>query len=220
MVISVTQHDTVAVITWNDGENRINLDSLARLNEVLDELETIEGPLSVVLTGSGKFFSNGLDLERFGAVPDEFAATLQELERTIGRLLVFPAYTVAAINGHAFAGGALLSCAVDYRVMREDRGYWCMNEAEIGLALDERLWSILTNRLPQATAVAAATTARRYAGPEALRHGIVEALASEGEVLRHAVGVAQAMASLDRRTLLRHKLLAHGAEAALLGFSR
>ena len=219
MAISVAQQDSVAVVTWSDGENRINLDSVARLNEVLDELETIEGPLSVVLTGSGKFFCNGLDLERFGAVPDEFAATLHELERTIGRLLVFPAYTVAAVNGHAFAGGALISCAFDYRVMREDRGFWCMNEAEIGLALDERLWSILTNRLPKATAVIAATTARRFPAPDALRWGIIEEMASEDELLTRAIDVAERMSSLDRPTLARHKLLAHGAEAALLGFT-
>ena len=219
MDISVTQQGSVAVVTWNEGENRINLDSLGRINVILDELGTIDGPLSVVLTGSGKFFSNGLDLERFGAVPDEFAATLHELERTIGRLLVFPAYTVAAVNGHAFAGGALISCAFDYRVMREDRGFWCMNEAEIGLALDERLWSILTNRLPKATAVVAATTARRFPAPDALRLGIIEEMAGEDVLLTRATDVAERMSSLDRTTLARHKLLAHGAEAALLGFT-
>ena len=78
---------------WNDGENRVNLDSLARLNQLLDELERVEGPLSVVLTGSGKFFCTGLDLARFADKRDEFVETLHALERTIGRLLVFPAYT-------------------------------------------------------------------------------------------------------------------------------
>ena len=122
------------------------------------------------------------------------------MERTIGRLLVFPAYTVAAINGHAFAGGALITCAFDYRVMREDRGYWCMNEAEIGLALDERLWSILTNRLPRATATVAATTARRFSGPDALAFGIVEAVAGENDVLANALVMAERMSTLDRAT--------------------
>ncbi len=218
MDITLTREGAVAVLTWDDEENRINLDSLARLNEHLDEIETIDGPLSLVLTGSGKFFCNGLDLERFADKRDEFVATLHALEQTIGRLLVFPAYTVAAINGHAFAGGALISCAFDYRVMREDRGYWCMNEAEIGLALDERLWSILMNRLPRATAIVAASTARRFTGPEALEFGIVETLAGETEVLARALEVAESMAKLDRPTLGVHKRLAHGAEAEFLGF--
>jgi enoyl-CoA hydratase/carnithine racemase len=219
MDITMTRADSVALLTWDEGENRINLDSLGRLNKILDELERTDGPLSVVLTGTGKFFCNGLDLARFGDQRDEFIATLHLLEQTIGRLLVFPAYTVAAINGHAFAGGALISCAFDYRVMREDRGYWCMNEAEIGLALDERLWSILTNRLPRASATVAATTARRFSGPDALTFGIVEAVAAETEVLAHAFEIAEKMAHLDRATLGAHKRLAHGAEAQFLGFS-
>jgi enoyl-CoA hydratase/carnithine racemase len=219
MDITLTREGPVAVLTWNEDENRINLDSLARINELLDELEKVDGPLSIVLTGTGKFFCNGLDLARFGDKRDEFVETLHVLEQTIGRLLVFPAYTVAAINGHAFAGGALITCAFDYRVMREDRGYWCMNEAEIGLALDERLWSILINRLPRATATVAATTARRFSGPDALRFGIVEAVAGESDVLTNAISVAESMANLNRETLGTHKRLAHGAEAQFLGFT-
>jgi Delta3-Delta2-enoyl-CoA isomerase len=219
MDIALTREGAVAVLTWDAGENRINLDSLARLNELLDEVEVVEGPQSSVLTGTGKFFCNGLDLERLADNRDEFVATLHLLEQTIGRLLVFPAYTVAAINGHAFAGGALISCAFDYRVMREDRGYWCMNEAEIGLALDERLWSILTNRLPRATATVAATTARRFSGPDALAFGIVEAVAGENEVVTSAHAIAERMSTLDRATLGVHKRLAHGAEAEFLGFT-
>ena len=75
MDISLRHEGSVAILTWNDGENRINADSLERLNALLDELEATKGPMSVVLTGVGKFFSNGLDLERFGANPAEFAAT-------------------------------------------------------------------------------------------------------------------------------------------------
>lgn len=104
--------------------------------------------------------------------------------------------------------------------MREDRGFWCMNEAEIGLALDERLWSILANRLPRATATVAATTARRFSGPDAKQFGIVEAVAAQDDVLGHALGVAESLSTLDRATLAMHKWLAHGEEATFLGFSR
>lgn len=219
MDISVQQQGSVAVITWNEGENRINLDSLGRLNEILDELESTDGSLGVVLTGQGKFFCNGLDLERFGQKMDEFGETIRLLNRTIGRLLLFPAYSVAALNGHTFAGGALISCGFDERIMREDRGFWCMNEAEIGLALDDRLWRILENRLPRATATKAALTAYRFNAVEAQQWGIVQDIASEAEVLTKAVALAEKYASLNRKTLVTHKQLAHGDAAEFLGYS-
>ena len=220
MVIAITRYDDVSVLTWSDEENRINHDSLAELNGALDELEglDIESALAVVLTGRGKFFCNGLDLSRFEPFSDEYESTFRELQRTIGRILVFPAYTVAAINGHAFAGGALLACAFDHRVMREDRGYWCVNEVEIGLALNEGMWSILANRVPRSTAAHAAITAHRYGGGEAVAAGIVDRTASEDEVLNSAVTVAQAATSLDRKAIRYQKRVIHGEEARHLGF--
>jgi enoyl-CoA hydratase/carnithine racemase len=217
MDIALRDEGSVAIISWNDGENRVNLDSLARLNSLFDELEDRSGALGVVLTGTGKFFSNGLDLERFGSLPGEFGDTLMEAKRTIGRLLLLPAYTVAAINGHAFAMGALISLGFDSRVMREDRGYWCMNEAEIGLPLDEQLISILDHRLPSATAVRAALTAERFGGPNALASGVVEATATEADLLTQATTLAERYATLDRKILAHHKVLVHGEEAAFLG---
>lgn len=218
MYFSVAHTADVAVITWDDGENRVNLDSLAALHGVLDGLETTSGPLALVLTGVEKFFSNGLDLARFGDRPEEITATLSELHRTVCRLLTFPAYSVAALNGHTFAAGALLSCAFDHRVMRADRGYWCMNEADIGLPLDEKLAAILFNRLPRATAIEAMLTARRYGASDAQAAGIVEDVVAAAEVRERAFAVASAMASKDRRVLATHKKLAHADVVNFLGF--
>ena len=218
MVMSLSFHDSVAVITWDDGENRVNLDSLGRLHEILDELASNDGPLALVWTGTGKFFSNGLDLARFGSNPDELFATVAETLRTVARLVLFPAYSVAAINGHAFAAGALLSCAVDYRVMREDRGYWCMNEADIGLPLDAPLASILFNRLPRAVAIDAMLTARRFSAGDAIANGIVQESAPEERVLARSIEVASSMAVKDRSVLAAHKRIAYGAFTASLGF--
>jgi Delta3-Delta2-enoyl-CoA isomerase len=216
--ISLTREGDVGVLTWRDGENRINHDSLARLNELLDELETTEGPLAIVLTGDSKFFSNGLDLGRFEPFSDEYYATLKELRCTIGRLLIFPAYSVAAINGHAFAGGALISLAFDYRVMREDRGFWCMNEVGIGLAVDAQLWPILTNRLPRATAIHAVTTAHRYPASEAVNSGIVEEITDGDDVLARAIEVAQEGSTINKRALRYQKRVVYGDVAKNLGF--
>ena len=214
--MSLSWEGSVAVVTWDDGENRINLESLGRLHELLDEVSGVAGPVALVWTGTGKFFSNGLDLARFGSDAEEFAATLELLYATVARLLLVPVYSVAAINGHAFAGGALLSCAVDYRVMRADRGYWCMNEMDIGLPLGGRLAGILFNRLPRATAIHAIMTAHRYAAPEALAAGIVEEIAGEDAVLSRAIEVADAMAGKDRSVLAAHKRIAYGDFAEFL----
>lgn len=216
MQMSVTHEESVAVITWDDGENRINHDSLANFHAILDELEGRAGPLALVWTGTGKFFSNGLDLARFGSDPKELASTLDALHRTVARLLLFPAYSVAALNGHTFAGGALLSCAADFRIMRVDRGYWCMNEADIGLPLDDKLAEILFNRLPRSTAIEAMLTARRFGAHDALAAGIVQAIAPQGEVLARAIDVASAMASKNRNVLAQHKRIAFGEIAEYL----
>jgi hypothetical protein len=96
MIIDVETRGAVRVLRWRDGENRCNAASMNRWHEVLAELETIDGPLALVIVGEGKYFSNGLDLDRFTAHPEEAGPTVEGLHRLFGRLLLFPAYTVAA----------------------------------------------------------------------------------------------------------------------------
>jgi enoyl-CoA hydratase/carnithine racemase len=219
MGLDVERDGDVLVATWRDGDNRINLDSLGALEAMCERVERTEGPIGLVLTGEGKFFSNGLDLDRFANDPTEFGATATHLHALLGRLMVLPAYAVAAINGHAFAGGAMLTCGFDHRVMREDRGYWCLNEAEIGLPLTEQMAACVMGRLPKASAMEAMLTARRYSGPEAKAAGIVEELAGEGEVLARAVDRAAMVATKDRRVIIEHKRIAFGAVAAACGWN-
>ncbi len=220
MTIALSFYDSVALLTWNDGENRINLDSLQRFNEILDELDAIDGPLALVVTGTGKFFSNGLDLDRFASSPGEFAPTATALHQLFGRLITYPAYTVAAINGHAFAGGAMLTCTTDYRVMREDRGYWCLNEVELGLPLTDEMAAVVMGRLPAATAREAMLTARRFGAADALSAGIIELTGVEDDVVSLAIERAAQMATKDRQVIGVHKLQAFGEIARKTGFTR
>ena len=161
-MIDLEQHGDVVLLRWADGENRFNRDSVARWHEVLDDLESRDGPMAVVLTGEGKFFSNGLDLDAFAADPDGAGPILEGVHRLFGRMLLFPAFTVAALNGHAFAGGAMLACAFDQRVMRGDRGYWCLPEVDLGLPVTPGMFAVITSRLSTAAAADALVTGRRY----------------------------------------------------------
>lgn len=218
MLIDVETRGSVRVLHWRDGENRCNTASMRRWHELLDELEAIDGPLALVIVGEGKYFSNGLDLDRFTTNPEEAGPTIDGLHRLFGRLLLFPAYTVAAINGHAFAGGAMLTCACDLRVMREDRGYWCLPEVDLGLPLTDGMKAVVTARLPRAAAADAMMTARRYTAAEALARGIVEHAVVETEVLDRAVALAAEIAPKNRTVIATHKRLLFGEAASVCGW--
>jgi Delta3-Delta2-enoyl-CoA isomerase len=216
-MIDIERREDVAVVRWSDGENRFNRASVDRWHRALDELEQYDGRLAVVVAGDGKFFSNGLDLDAFAAEPEAAGAVVDGVHRLFGRMLVFPAYTVGALNGHTFAGGAMLACCFDARVMREDRGYWCLPEADLGLALTPAMFAAVTSRLPVATAAEAMNTARRYSAPEALAAGIVEHTASEDAVLDRAVAIASTVAGKDRAVIAEHKRMLFAESARICG---
>src|SRR6478609_8184359 len=207
MAIETDQRGAVAILRWDDGENRMNLTSMAEWHAALDQLEGVEGPLALVVIGAGKFFSNGLDLDRFGVEPDEMAPTVRSVHQLLGRMLLFPAYTVAAVNGHAFAAGAMLSACFDFRVMRSDRGYWCLPEVDLGLPLTPAMLAVITAKLPREAAHEAIMTGQRYDAAEAQMAGIVTLTAPEDDVLADAVDLATDFAEKNRAVIKRHKEL-------------
>jgi enoyl-CoA hydratase/carnithine racemase len=224
-VIELDQYGTdqadiasVWVLRMRGGENRFNLEWLDSVNSALDRVEASEGPCALVTTGEGKFYSNGMDLEWLATDPSRAEDYLRAIYRLLGRVLSFPAITIAAVNGHAFGAGALLAIAHDFAVMREDRGFWCMPEADLGLPLTPEYTSLLTARLPSRTAHEALVTGRRYGGTDALAAGIVHQVAAEDEVVPKATKIAVDLAAKDRLTLSEHKRLLFGeAIRTLLG---
>lgn len=101
--------------------------------------------------------------------------------------------------------------------MREDRGYWCLPEVDLGLPVTEAMFATVTARLTVATAAEALNTARRYTAAEALAAGIVEHTAPEAAVLARALALAAPMAAKNRSVIGQHKRLLFGAAAAICG---
>lgn len=218
-IIEVERRGDVAVLHWVDGENRYRPESLDRWEAVLTEVEGTQGPLAVVVTGQGKFFSNGLDLDWMRDHPADAGDVVRRVHQLLGRMMVLPAYTVGALNGHAFAGGAMLACGFDTRVMRTDRGYWCLPEVDLGLPLTVPMHQVVTARLPRAAAHDAIITGRRYTADDALQVGIVEHAEPEERVLERAVELAAAMAGKDRSVIATHKQLLFGDVATTCGWA-
>lgn len=189
-----------AILDLGQSENRQSITWMQQVNELLDQV--LAGPASaLVTTGSGKFYSNGLDVsEADGPVElgPEYVRLLQELYR---RLLVLPMPTVAAVNGHAFGGGALLAMAHDYRVMRAERGFFCFPEVNIGIAFTPGMAALVQAKLTAAQARDAMLTAQRFGGEQAVEAGLVDDAVPSEQLLERAVELASANLPQHPRTL-------------------
>ena len=189
----------VYVLDLGDGENRFHPDWLAAVSAALDEVENAPAPL--VTTASGKIYSNGLDLDWLGEHGDQLMAYVADVQILLGRMLEFPTPTVAAIPGHAFAAGAMLALAHDFRVMRADRGFFCLPEVDINIPFTPGMAALIQSKLIPATAHEAMTTGRRYGGKDAEAAGLVDEAVRESEVLASALNRARALAGKNPQTL-------------------
>jgi enoyl-CoA hydratase/carnithine racemase len=208
-VLTTERIGDVVLIRMEAGENRFNRSSIDAWHTALDGLESIEGPLALVTTGAEKFYSNGLDLDWLRGEGANDKTFLHDVERLLVCILDFPAVTVAAVNGHAFAAGAMLATAHDIVIMREDRGFWCLPEVDLGLPLTSTMFEVVAAHLPGATLRESLLTGRRFPGTEALSAGIAHELASQDSVVPRAMERALELAQKDRRVVREHKRMMH-----------
>jgi len=198
---TLERHDDVFVLDLGDTENRFHPDWLAALGAALDEVEGTDGPRALVTVAMGKFFSNGLDLDWLAGHDDQWGSYVSDVQGLLARVLALPVPTVAAIQGHAFAAGAMLTLSHDLRVMRADRGFWCLPEVDIQIPFTPGMSALIQGRLAPQTAHVAMTTGRRYGGAEAVDAGIVDQAVAEDAVRSTAVEIATALAGKAGATL-------------------
>lgn len=216
MTPTLTITDDIAVLTLGEDENRFTPERLEQINAHLDEAEKSAGGL--VTVGSGKFYSNGLDLEWLLANGDKHEWYVGQVHQLFARVLAFPLPTVAAVNGHAFGAGSMLAIAHDSRVMRVDRGYFCFPEVDIKIPFTPGMSALIQAKTTPQTAVASMTTGHRFGGPEAQAAGLVDATAAEQEVVAAARARIQPLVGKDSATLATIKTTMYaGALAALRG---
>jgi Delta3-Delta2-enoyl-CoA isomerase len=216
-MIDLKREGPVLVLQMRAGENRFNLKLIAALNAALDQAESATEPTALVLTGDGKFFSNGLDLAWMsGEGKDRAGEVVVGMQRIFARVLASPLGTVAALNGHAFAGGAMLALACDFRVMRSDRGFFCIPEIDLGLPLAPGMAALIQSRLPKLAAHEAIVTGKRYGGSEARERGIVDFAVPEVDLYSKASAIAAPLAGKNRAVMQTHKRLLYADALRLL----
>lgn len=184
----------VFVLNLDDGENRFHPDWLTAVESALDEVDGATGVRALVTIGNGKFWSNGLDTDWLATNEAHREAYLDRVHLLFARTLASPVVTVAALHGHTFAAGALWALAHDMRMMRADRGYFCLPEVDLGLSFRRGATELVRARLAPAVAHEALTLGRRYSAETALAAGIVDSVEELDELRSAAVDLARSLA--------------------------
>jgi len=198
-IIEYAIDEKVAVLTMNDGENRFNPSFLKAFLEVLDEIEQKTDVDALVVTSSHeKIFCNGIDLDWLAPLiqkgdKESTAAFLYSMNDLLKRILLYPMPTIAAISGHAFAGGAIMSCAFDFRFMRSDRGYFCFPEVDLGVPFLRGMIAIIRKAVPLYKFEEMKYTGKRVTAEECEAHHIVLKACHRDELMDEALSFAKGL---------------------------
>lgn len=200
-------NDDVVVLRLRGGKaNAMDPAVLDAIERLIDELE--EGSArAAVLTGYDRFFSAGLALPALW--PLDRAAMQRFLSRfgeVMLRVFACPRPIVAAVNGHAIAGGCVLALMCDVRVMVDSDARIGLNEAQLGIGLPAAVLEPLRLQVPPASLVPIAYEGRLLAPSEALELGLVHELAPASDLEAHAVARARALAATPPAAIAQVKL--------------
>ncbi|GAC1346096.1 MAG: enoyl-CoA hydratase/isomerase family protein [Myxococcales bacterium] len=195
-----------ALLRINTGKaNAINAAWVARMNGALDEVAAA-GSHALVVTGSEAFFSAGLDLpELVGLDRLALFAFMESFNAVMLRLFTLPVPVIAAVNGHAIAGGCVLALQADLRVMADGKGRIGLTEVPLGIGLPSLVLETLRAQVPPASLLPIAMEGRLLGPAEALQLGLVHEVVAPGELIPRALAHAARLAVLPRHSVAQVK---------------
>jgi enoyl-CoA hydratase len=193
--------DDVVVLRMAHGKaNALDCELGSGLVEALDQL-TARDHRPVVITGRDRIFSAGVDLFRVVNDGEEYLkAFFPVLQDVFARLFDFPRPLIAAINGHAIAGGCVIACACDYRIAAAGAGRIGVPELLVGVPFPTLALEILRFAVGNAHLQQAVFTGGTFDTQEAMRLGFIDEVATEGALVDTAIQRARQMASIPARS--------------------
>jgi enoyl-CoA hydratase len=193
----VEQRGAVAVVEMAHGKaNAVDMELCRGTVEQFAALRA-SATRAVVLTGSGNIFSAGVDLLKVlegGA--DYVRPFLRALDDLLEALFLFPKPLVAAVNGHAIAGGCMIACAADRRLMARGNGRVGVPELLVGVGFPVVPLEVLRFAVSPEHFAEMVYSGATYPPEEALRRGLVDELVEPAELLTRAVAEAERMAAI------------------------
>jgi enoyl-CoA hydratase/carnithine racemase len=199
-IMTWIKDETVAIITMTNGENRQNLVFAKTLNAMLDEIIADKSISGMIITSNDeKNFSQGIDVQW---IMDNMQKNnhqpvtdfINEMDNVFKKLLLYPVPVIAAINGHAFGNGSIMSCACDFRFMRSDRGFFCFPEVNIGIPFRWGMNAFVKKAIPLHILSQMQFTGNRYTAPELEKLNIiVKACANQEDLMASAIAFAKTL---------------------------
>ena len=205
------------------GENRWNTTFVREIAKALDKIDDDEGQAALITSSTNsKFFSNGLDLDWMQAPEDhpgggDREVFGKEFMYLMGRFITLPIPTVCALNGHTFGAGFMFALSHDFRIMREDRGFICANEMQLGLPIPRPELALFKHKIPANAFFETVQLSKRWTGTDALKAGIVQEVSSFEELSNVALIKAKELAPLanNRKNFGHQKEMLYGENAAI-----
>jgi enoyl-CoA hydratase/carnithine racemase len=197
--VTYTENEHVATLTLNDGENRFNPTFLNVFMDTLDDIENKTDATTLLVTASHeKIFSNGIDLEWLVPIiqRNDIAQAKDYfylLNRLFKRIVTYPLLTVVAVSGHAFAGGAILCCAFDFRFMRSDRGFFCFPEVDLGIPFLPGMNALLKKAMPMYMVEYMQYTGVRLTADQCAEHHIINQACPVETLMEDSMAFAKAI---------------------------
>lgn len=197
-MIDIAQQDGIAVLTMRHGKaNALDIEFCEALAARFDALRGSDAR-AVVLTGEGRIFSAGVDLVRLTAGgPDYVREFLPALHKLYDAIFFFPKPVVAAVNGHAVAGGCVLAACADRRVMAREGGRIGVTELLVGVPFPALAFEIMRATVPNRFFPQAVLSGATCEPEAALERGLIDEIVAPGNLLGRALAAARTLAALS-----------------------
>jgi len=195
----LTTRDSLTTICLTRGKvNALNEEMVDHLVEQFRHLREDPETRAVILTGQGSFFSFGFDVpELYSYSPEDFTRFLTKFTGLYLDIFEFPKPVVAALNGHAVAGGFMIATPCDYRVMATGKAKISLNEVTFGSSVFAGSIEMLRSVTGHGNAEKIALSGKMYSAEEAGALGLVDEVAELDTVLSRAQAIAAEMAAHD-----------------------
>lgn len=187
------------IVTLRLAYGKASVLDLEFLERIEQELASCSDAAAVILTGSGSIFSAGVDLFRLtSGEADYIPRFIDALDRVFLAVLNFPRPLVAAVNGHAIAGGCILAACSDYRLMAEGKGRIGVPELLVGVPFPALALEIMRAAVSPSAFARLALTGETLLPEEALAAGLVDEVTPPDTLLQRAEAVARHLGAIPR----------------------